>query len=138
DKQVKAVIWRDGKEHEVELKAAALNPNRPPPAPPPAEKPKPPPSIDAFGLKLAKLSPELKKQFSLPEAAGGAVITEVPPNSAAAGQGLRPGDLVVAVGHAPVSGPEAVPQLLAAAKKAGLKKLLVRVEREGNTRFVAL
>jgi len=31
-----------------------------------------------------------------------------------------------------------VPPLVAAAKKAGLKKVLVRVEREGNTRFVAL
>ncbi len=34
DKQVKVTIWRDGKEHEVELKAAALDPDRPPPAPP--------------------------------------------------------------------------------------------------------
>ena len=112
--------------------------HRPAPAPAPPEKPKPALSVDALGVKLGKLSPELRKQFSLPEAANGAVITEIPPNSPAAGQGLRPGDLVVAVGHAPVNGPEAVPQLVAAAKKAGVKKLLVRVEREGNTRFVAL
>jgi hypothetical protein len=45
---------------------------------------------------------------------------------------------VIAVGHAAVNGPEAVSPLIAGAKKAGLKKLLVRVEREGNTRFVAL
>jgi serine protease Do len=138
DKQVKLAIWRDGKEQEVELKAAALNPNRPPPPPPAPEKPKPPATVEALGLKLAKVNPELRKQFSLPEAAGGVVITEVPPNSAAAGQGLRPGDMVIAVGHAPVGSPEAVPPLVAAAKKAGQKKMLVRVEREGNTRFVAL
>ena len=138
EKQVKLTIWRDGKEQEVELKAAALNPNRPVPPPPPPEKPKPPVSIEAFGLKLAKLTPELRKQFSLPDGVSGAVVTEVPPNSAGAGQGLRPGDLVIAVGHAAVSSPEAVPPLVAAAKKAGQKKLLVRVEREGNTRFVAL
>ena len=138
DKQVKATIWRDGKEQEVELKAAALNPNRPPAPAPAPEKPKPPATVDALGLKLAKVSPELKKQFSLPEAASGVVITEVPPNSPGAGQGLRPGDLVIAVGHAPVGSPDAVPPLVAAAKKAGQKKMLVRVEREGNTRFVAL
>jgi serine protease Do len=94
--------------------------------------------IDVFGLKLAKLSPELKKQFSLPDSAKGVVITEVPTNSPGAAQGLRPGDLVIAVGSASVSGPEELPQLAAAAKKAGQKKVLVRVEREGSTRFVAL
>ena len=138
DKQVKLTIWRDGKEQDVELKVAALNPNRPAPPAPSPEKPKPPVSVDVFGLKLAKLTPELRKQFSLPDSANGVVVTEVPPNSAGAGQGLRPGDLVIAVGHAAIATPEAVPPLVAAAKKAGQKKLLVRVEREGNTRFVAL
>ena len=138
DKQVKVTIWRDGKEHEVELKAAALDPNRPPPAPRAPEKPKPVVSVDVFGLKLAKLNPELKKQFSLPDAAKGVVITEVPPNSAGAAQGLHPGDLVIAVGHAAVTSPEAVSQLAAEAKRPGQKKVLVRIEREGSTRFVAL
>jgi serine protease Do len=139
NKQVKLTIWRDGKEHEVELKAAALNPNRPPPAPPEPEKPKPPVTVDAFGLKLAKLTPELRKQFSLADWAKGVVITEVPPNSSAAAQGLRAGDIVMAVGHNQVAAPEQVPQLAAAAKKANQKKVLVRIEqRDGSTRFVAL
>jgi len=137
DKQIKVTIWREGKEQEVELKAAALDPNRLPPAPPAPEKPKPVVSVDAFGLKLAKLSPELRKQFSLPDWAKGVVITEVPPNSAGAWQGLRPGDLVIAVGHAAVTTPEAIQQL-AGAKKPVQKKVLLRIEREGNTRFVAL
>src|SRR5204862_211100 len=134
----KATIWRDGKEYEVELKMAVLNPNRPAPVPPEPEKPKPAQTIDAFGLKLANLTPELKKQFSLPEAAKGLVITEVPANSPGAAQGLRSGDLVIAVGHAPVANLAEVPQVTATAKKAGHKRVLVRVEREGNTRFVAL
>jgi serine protease Do len=115
-----------------------LNPNRPAPAPPEPEKPKPAATIDAFGLKLAKLSPEIRKQFSLPDAAKGMVITEVPPNSAAASQGLRAGDLVIAIGHAPVATGDEMSQLTSAAKKAGQKKVLVRVEREGSTRSVAL
>ena len=101
NKQVKLTIWRDGREHEVELKAAALNPNRPAPPPPEPEKPKPPATVDAFGLKLAKVTPELSKQFSLAESAKGVVITEVPPTGPAAVQGLRPGDLVIAVGTDP-------------------------------------
>jgi serine protease Do len=134
DKQVKVTIWRDGKENEAELKVEVLNPNRPPPTPPAPEKPKPV-TIDAFGLKLAKLSPDLRKQFALPDAAKGVVVTEVPPNSAAASQGLRPGDLVIAIGHVAVTTPDEVSQL---AKKIGQKKALLRIEREGSTRFVAL
>ncbi len=138
DKSVKLTLWRDGKEQEVELTAAALNPNRPAPPPPEPEKPKPPPSIDALGLKLSKLGPELRKQFSLPDTAKGVVITEVPQNSPGAAQGLRAGDLVAAIGHEPVHTPEEVQQKAAAAKKGGRKNLLVRVEREGSARFVAL
>jgi len=135
---VKLTMWREGKEQEVELKVAALNSNRPAPPPPEPEKPKPPPNVDALGLKLTKITPELRKQFSLPESARGVVITEVPQNSPAAVQGLRPGDLVIALGHEAVRGPEELQQKVAAAKKIGRKNALVRVEREGTTRFVAL
>jgi serine protease Do len=138
DTSIKLAVWRDGKEQEVELKVAALNPNRPPPAPPDPEKPKPPPVIDALGLKLTKLTPGLRKQFSLPDAARGVVITEVPQSSPAAAQALRPGDLVIAVGHDRVSTIEEMQQKLATAKKNGHKNVLIRVEREGNTRFIAL
>jgi serine protease Do len=138
DAVVKLSVWRDGKEQDVELKVAALNPNRPAPPPPEPEKPKPPTSVDVLGLKLTKLSAELRKQFSLPETAKGVVITEVPQNSPGAAQGLRPGDLVIAVGHEPVGSLEDVQQKVAAVKKTGHKNALVRVEREGNTRFIAL
>jgi len=138
DTVVKLSVWRDGKEQEVELKIAALNPNRPAPPPSEPEKPKPPTSVDVLGLKLTKLTAELRKQFSLPETAKGVVITEVPQNSPGAAQGLRPGDLVIAVGHELVGSLEEVQQKVAASKKNGRKNVLVRVEREGNTRFIAL
>jgi len=138
DTFVKLSVWRDGKDQELELKVTALNPSRPAPPPPEPEKPKPPPSLDAFGLKLTKLTAELRKQFSLPETAKGVVITEVPQNSPGAAQGLRAGDLVVAVGHEAVTSLEEVQQKVAGAKKNGHKNALVRVEREGNTRFIAL
>jgi serine protease Do len=46
--------------------------------------------------------------------------------------------LVVAVGHEAVAAPEEVQQKAAAAKKNGRRNVLVRVEREGNSRFIAL
>ena len=47
NKPVKLTFWRDGKEYEVEMKTAALDPNRPAPPPPEPEKPKPPATVDA-------------------------------------------------------------------------------------------
>ena len=74
----------------------------------------------------------------MPDAAKGVVITEVPQNSPGAAQGLRPGDLLVAVGHEPVGSLEEVQQKIAAARKNGRKSVLVRVERESSARFIAL
>jgi serine protease Do len=139
--QVKLTIWHDGKPHDIELQAAALDPDRKPPAPPEEAppRPKPPVTVDALGLKLAKITPELRKQFALPDWASGVVIADVPPNGAGAAQGLRPGDLVVAIGRTPVATPQQIPLLAAAARKANRKMVLVRIEqRDGSTRFVAL
>jgi serine protease Do len=138
-KQVTLAIWRDGKERTVELKVAVLDPDRKPPQPPQPPQPKPPATVDVFGLKLAKITPDLRKQFALPEWANGVVITEVPQGGAAAAQGLRPGDLLLAIGRTPIANPQQVPALAAAAKKAKQKMVLMRVEgRQGSTRFVAL
>ena len=89
-------------------------------------------------MKLAKPTPELRTQYKLPESADGALVTEVPPDSAAAAQGLLPGDLVIGIGQRKLTSIEQVPRLLAAAKKGGEKLVLVRIERAGSTRFVAL
>ncbi len=138
DKPIKLTIWRDGKEAEVTLTVAAYNPNRPQPQPPAPDQPKPPPTVDALGLKLAKLTPDVRKQFSLPETARGAVIVEIPQGSLAATQGLRAGDLIVAVGENAIGSPDDALAQIAAAKKAGRKNVLIRVEREGNFRFVTM
>jgi serine protease Do len=138
NKPVKLTLWRDNKEVEATLTVVPYDPSRPQPQPPAPEQPKPPPTTDTLGLKLAKVSPELRKQFSLPEGIRGLVIVEVPQNSPASGQGLRAGDLLVAAGAAPVNSSEELQQQVAAAKKAGRKNMLLRVEREGNFRFVTL
>jgi serine protease Do len=138
DKSVALSIWRDAKPQVIKLRVALLDPDRPLPHQPEPEKPKPPAAVDALGLKLAALTPELRKQFSLSGAAKGIVITEVPQGSTAAAQGLQPGDLVVAVGRSPVASPEEIKASASAARKLGRKYLLMQVEREGSTRFIAL
>jgi serine protease Do len=138
DKPIKLTIWRDGKEAEVTLTVVVYNPNRPQPQPPPPDQPKPPATVDALGLKIAKLTPDLRKQYSLSEGTHGVVIVDVPQGSPAATQGLRAGDLIVAVGENTVGSPDDALADIATAKKVGRKNVLIRVEREGNFRFVTM
>ena len=139
DKPVKVSIWRDSKEWETTLTVVAYDPNRPQPKPPAPEQPKPPPTVDVLGLKVAKLTPEWRKYFGLGEAARGVVVVEVAQNSAGATQGLHAGDLLVSAGTAAaVTSPDDVLQHIAAARHAGHKFILIRVERDGNFRFITL
>ncbi|HML11413.1 MAG TPA: Do family serine endopeptidase [Stellaceae bacterium] len=138
DKPVKVTIWRDGKEIEQTLTVVAYDPNRPQPQPPAPEQPKPPPTVDMLGLKIARLTPEWRKYFGLPDNARGIVITDVPQNSPGSAQGLRAGDLLVGAGETPVNTPDDVLQHIAAAKHAGRKNMLIRVERDGNYRFITM
>jgi serine protease Do len=137
-KLARLTIWRHDKQRQVAVKVAVLDPNRPSPTPPEPAKPKPPPSVAALGLELARLTPELRRQFSLADGAKGVVITGLSPNGPGAAQGLKPGDLIIAIGHEAVTTPQQIQARAAAAQKEGRKELLVRIERGPTTRFVAL
>ena len=138
NKPVKVTIWRDGKELDDTLTVIAYDPTRPQPQPPAPEQPKPPPTVDMLGVKIARLTAEWRKYYGVQETARGVVIVDVPQNSAASNQGLRAGDLIVAVGETAVTNPDQVLEYIAAAKHAGRKNVLIRVEREGNYRFVTM
>jgi serine protease Do len=138
NKPVNVTIWRDGKEIDQTLTVVAYDPTRPQPQPPAPEQPKPPPTVDMLGLKVARLTPEWRKYYGLAETARGIVIVDVSQNSAGSAQGLRAGDLVVAAGETSVTNPDEMLQHIAAAKHAGRKNILIRVERDGNFRFVTM
>ncbi len=137
-KTVKITLWRENRKRVIAIKIAELNPDRPAPAAPKPKRPPPPQSVAALGLKLARLTPDLAKRYSLPAGAKGVIVMKVPQDSVAAEDGLRAGDLIIAVGTKSVSVPGEVKEAAAAALKSGRKNLLVRVERGGSTRFFAL
>jgi serine protease Do len=66
--------------------------------------------------------------------AGGALVRRVAPDGSAAGI-LEPGDVIVEVNHQPV---RSASDLKSKALQSGDKPLLLRVTREGNTRYVAI
>ena len=87
--------------------------------------------LDAVGLQVAGVTPELRRRFDLPSDAEGVVVTEVDESGPAAARGIEPGDLVVAVGGVRVRTPADVETLLQAAveRRPSVEVVLQRGDR---------
>ena len=68
----------------------------------------------------------------------GVVVSDVDPDSPAADEGLKPGDVILEVRGKPVSRPSQVADELDAAKSDGKKSVLFRVKSDEGERFLAL
>jgi serine protease Do len=87
------------------------------------------------GVGVTDLTPELRERLELPGDLKGAVITEIDPTSASAREGLRAGDVILELDHKPVSNAR---QAVDLSKQLSGQKVLARVWREGQTRFVMI
>jgi len=83
----------------------------------------------ALGLSLAPLTPELARAANLPAGAHGVIVTGVDPNSGAAEDGFRRGDLIISVNNQSVTTPAQVVAAVEAARKAGRSSVLLLVKR---------
>ena len=101
------------------------------------------PSEDAIesgglGFSVGPLDDDIRKQYDIEPGADGVVIAAVDPNGTAARRGLRVGDLIKRIGNRPVNAPKEVKAAVEAARKAGKKSVLLLIERDRQTRFVAV
>jgi serine protease Do len=130
---VKLHLMRDGKDVTVQAKLGDSAPAKEAKAEGKADAKEP----MSFGVSLAPLSPESRQQLGLKDSVKGALIAAVEPGSPADEQGLRAGDVLQQVGHDPVDSPkDAVAKLREA--KDSKKPVLMKIFREGMTRFVAV
>lgn len=89
-----------------------------------------------LGIQTAQLSPELREQINTSDTGvrvtqdEGVIIVAIEPNSPAARGGLRPGDLLAAVGGAPVKTPREVQRQVGASQVGA--NLQVTVNRNGQ------
>ena len=118
-------VWRNGTRQTVSVKVAALpampDENQPSVASAPAS------AAPDFGLKL------------LPADSGkGLLVTSVQPGSQAEDKGIQPGDIVLSVNNHPVSALEDLTNALQEALRLHRHAVLLQVQSDARTRFVAL
>ena len=65
-------------------------------------------------------------------------MTDVDPDSEAADRGIQAGDIITSINSVAVADTADVTKAMADASKAGRKSVLVQIDRDDNTRFVAL
>ena len=87
------------------------------------------------GIQVETLTPEIARQFDLPAATRGVVVTEVNPGSAAAEAGLTRGDVIQEVNRKPVSN---VSEFRTAVRAAGNEPVLLLINRSGTTSYVLI
>lgn len=141
DKQVPVVVWRKGQTVTVDVKVGELEAaeesgaiaTADEPAPRSASKP-----VEVLGLKLVKITPELRQQFELGNEINGVLVQEVDPGSPAADKGMIRGDVILEVGQEEVAAPDDVASRVKKARDQGKKSVLLLVDRKGDLRFVAL
>jgi serine protease Do len=91
----------------------------------------------SYGVSLAPISPEARQQLGLDGSVTGARVAAVEPGSPADDQGLKAGDVLQQVGRDAIDSPKTAAEKLKEAKKTG-KPVLMKIYREGTTRFVAI
>ncbi len=127
--RVKIKIWRGGKNIELKVKLATLDEDMARSPIPPKSLPEGPhaPQPSSIGLIVT------------PQIEGiGLLIEDVEENSKAARKGLRPGDVILEVDNLPVNSLEELENIIDEVKSSGRDTVLIKVEREGNIRFIGL
>jgi serine protease Do len=139
-KAVKVELWRKNRMMELDVTLGELEENEPQAAN--AQRPRPQQQgaapIEALGMQLTALTPELRERFQVPEGSKGVLVTRVDDGSTAAERGLRAGDVIVEVAQQEVTQPGEVLEKVQEARRANRRSVLIMVERAGEQRFVGL
>ena len=127
--QVNLTILRDGTERQMTARLAELPTET-------SSLQKNDNSTDTAmdGVSVEDLSARSARQLGLPPSASGVVVTEVDPNSQAAANGLKRGDVIQEVNHQAVHN---TAEFQSALRHSGDQTLLL-VNRQGNTLYLAV
>ncbi|MER8409639.1 PDZ domain-containing protein [Mesorhizobium sp. M1307] len=99
--------------------------------------PSPEAADQRLGLSLSPIPDEARQQLGLQPGTTGVFIQEVAPNSPAAENGLRPGDVIVSANNRDVAQPSDIQEEWARSRQQH-KPILLRINRQGQSLFIAL
>ena len=140
-RNVDVVIIREGRRENLSVEIGRLEEATLAAAPGAAEPPasgSAPQEEQLLGMLLGVIDDTLRERFGLDPETEGVVVLEVEPGSDAHGKGFTAGDVITEVGQQQVSDPDDVRRRVEAAEEAGRNSVLMRVGRNGQSRFVAL
>jgi len=89
-----------------------------------------------FGITLGPLGADMARRLRVPSGTRGVLVTEVDPMSAAAREGVRPGDVVLKVNGQTVETVRDASQALQAIKQGGAARMLLW--KQGQETFVVV
>ena len=141
-KQVKVVLWRDGKQGSVDAvldekpndeKLASADAGKKAPDAPSASR-----ELEGFGMKISPITADIKDRFQIGADQKGVVITDVTQGGVAAERGLKPGDVIVEVQQAEVVSPDDVMKKVEAQRAQDRKSVLMLIQGQDGVRYVPL
>ncbi len=95
-------------------------------------------TVEGLGLGLSAITDQALSRFGIGEEVRGVVVVAVQGGSDAAAKGMRIGDVIVEVGQDPVLSPRTVAESVAHHMEEGKNSILLLVNRNGNSLFIAL
>ncbi len=138
-KEVPVLLWRDGKQVTVQASVGELPDEvqqvaaTPAPGRTPGNRTA---EISGLGARLAPITDDLRDKFKLSQDQKGVVVTDVMPDGAAAGRGLKPGDVIVEVQQEPVASPSDVQERMDRFRKQNRKTVLMLIQSGDGLRWV--
>jgi len=128
--QVTLTVFRDGRTQEIDVTLGRFQPEDP-------ERDRPMPEEEPneetwLGFRVSPLTPQLARRYSY-DREGGVIVSEVARFGAAAQAGVRPGQLILAIGREPVETVEDVRSLAAVMESGSVVSLRVKDPEIGET-----
>jgi serine protease Do len=94
--------------------------------------------VSALGATLAPVTPTTRQMFNLDDNEKGVVVADLDSDGPLADQGIRPGDVIERVSDSAVASPAEVKRLAEKAKENKENVLLMLVDRQGRSLFIAV
>jgi serine protease Do len=135
---VEVQVLRKGKTQKFNVKLGELEESEQQ-ASAQTDKPSQAKAVDALGMSLSRLTPDMREKFELKGDVKGVVVTDVEQGSEAAEKGLRAGTVILEVDQEEVNSPADVSKKIKEAQDKKKKSVLLFVQRRGGDRnFVPL